>query len=149
MATKLRKAKKVLEEKRIYVIVPMTVTPEFGRLEGKRISMEPGRLMAQCAHVVSRMRGELYLKTKDPAIFNATTTIVLSVRNSRELRKIHTALSARQLTIDGKNGFDTFDFCDTNPSLYGTSRGIQTAVCTSPVRKSFIDEEMGHLELYV
>src|ERR1017187_2967354 len=71
----------VEEEERIYVIVPLTVQIPLEGGGTHTVEMVPGRLMAQCAHVVSRMRAEEHAFYKTRPI----TTIVLSARNTREL----------------------------------------------------------------
>lgn len=139
MTTKRRhRKKKPVEEKRIYVIVPHTVlvTTKVGRaLKPKMLSMEPGRLMAQVAHVVSKLRMSLKETEGNAPI----TTIVLSVRNSRELFKVWDDLVKYTLVEH---------FRDSNPEFYGTKGQVLTAICTVPVTRSEVAEALGHLELY-
>lgn len=137
MATKRvkKRTKHKAEERRIYVIVPHTVQVPGPRGSKEVLTkhMEPGRLMAQCAHVVTRVR----LDIQGPP--EPITTIVLSARNSRELRKLHNELY-RYTPV--------FAFHDSNPDFYGSEFKPMTAIATVPVTKSQIDEVIGHLELY-
>lgn len=137
----MKKQKK--QDKRIYVIVPKTVQPTRGYAS---VSMEPGRLMAQCAHVARMLehdRGEWPKRAK----YEEVTTIVLSVRNSRELSKVFCELN--DLSVDSNNAFEVFNFFDTNPGFYGTGNRVMTAVCTSPVLPEQVSAAIAHLELYV
>lgn len=125
-------------EKRIYVIVPETVqvTQRGGKVVTRR--MESGRLMAQCAHVVTRLR--LYPDINARFENKPVTTIVLSVRNSRELSKVTRGLM---------EVCATFTFDDTNPPFYGTRKGVHTATAIGPLVKTpEIDAVIDHLELY-
>ena len=132
------------DEKRIYVIVPKTIQAPGvletldGRIERVlNVPMPAGRLMAQCAHVVSKMR--CYKNVMTGVEFSPITTIVLSVRNSKELAKTYRELSAL---------VPTYAFCDTNEPVYGTPAEQLTALCTIPVLQSDVDDAIGHLELY-
>ncbi len=134
-------------EERIYVIVPKTVQVAPPDSSTVSIAMEPGRLMAQCAHVVSAMRGN-HCIDGDAAI----TTIVLSVRNTRELKLIREALAQDSLTgtagIEADHRYWIQSFHDSNPPFYGTEEPVLTAICTTPVCKADVDAVIGHLELY-
>jgi peptidyl-tRNA hydrolase len=137
MATKKR-SKKVAPEKRIYVIVPQTVQITKGRAphtETFSVRMEPGRLMAQVGHVVQSMVAH----SPNEDFQSSITKIVLSVRNSRELGKVHDELASL---------VGVWSFEDENPPFYGTGNGVQTVVCTGPVHPSDVDSAIGHLELY-
>lgn len=139
MATKKvgKYKKKKAEELRIYVIVPHTVQVPGpgGPNEWLTKHMEPGRLMAQTAHVVTRVR-----LCVEPQYGGAPiTTIVLSARNSRELAKLFDELE-EYVTM--------FAFQDHNPDFYESHFTPVTAIATVPVTKSQIDEVIGHLELY-
>lgn len=134
----MKKRKQNTEEKKIYVILPLTVQV---RPDGRRprqphsIPMEAGRLMAQGEHVVSLMRMEnIALLGMGPI-----TTINLSVRNSKELSKVGYELVGRTRITE---------FLDKNPEFYGTPHLVPTAICTLPLLKSAIEEAIGHLELY-
>lgn len=103
----------------------------------RSLTLPHGMLMAQAAHVVSKMRVDRKTEFGDCPI----TTIVLGVRNSKELFKIGLELikykSAR-----------IWQFHDTNESLYGGNAEVLTAICTEPIEKSKIEDEIGHLELF-
>jgi len=141
-----------LSEERIYVIVPMTVQVTPPDSSPRSIAMEPGRLMAQCAHVVSKMRAAQTQRGDWDTLHNPITTIVLSVRNSRELKMIREALIQDGLTstagIDAERRYWVESFNDTNPPFYGTDAVVLTAICTTPVCKADVDAVIGHLELY-
>lgn len=131
--------RKKQEEKRIYVIVPETV--QVVQKRGERPvtrRMEAGRLMAQCAHVVTQLRvtvENLHEFRRKPV-----TTIVLSVRNSRELDKVYGELS--QVAT-------TWRFEDDNEPFYGTKKRVLTALAIGPlVKTTQIDDAIGHLDLY-
>jgi hypothetical protein len=136
----------ITEEKRIYVVVPETIQTNVGYPLGgaifkgiQNVQMVPGRLMAQCAHVVSKM---CWLMDDPMKEWEAITTIVLAVRNTRELQKTFHELLLR--TRDG----EVVPFFDTNLEVYGTETPQFTTFCTTPVIKSDVDAALGHLELY-
>jgi peptidyl-tRNA hydrolase len=141
-----------LAEERIYVIVPMTVQVTPPDSSPRSIQMEPGRLMAQCAHIASKMRAEQTQKGDWDTLHNPITTIVLSVRNSRELKMIREALINDSLTgtagIESDRRYNVSSFHDSNPPFYGTEESVLTAICTTPVCKADVDAVIGHLELY-
>jgi len=128
-----------VEDLRIFVIVPETVQVDLeGHLE--TISMPSGRLMAQAAHVVSRMRVTFASTFKGVPI----TTIVYGVRNSRELAKLQRELWAIE---SDKPLLRTVAFYDKDYTFYGTGFDVLTAVCTTPVLREQVDDILGHLEL--
>jgi hypothetical protein len=141
-----------ISEERIYVIVPETVQVTPPDSSPRSIFMGPGRLMVQCAQVVSAMRGCEIINNGDEAILEPITTIVLSVRNSRELKMIREALVQDSLTgtagIEGNCRYRVQSFQDSNPPFYGTEESVLTAICTTPVCKADVDAVIGHLELY-
>ena len=101
-------------EKRIYVVVPKKVI-----VPGKKLRMVCGRLMAQVAHVVSKLKLRLKL---DPD--KEYTTIVLQVKNNEELLRMYVRF------------LDTYSkiyhlpceiFWDTNFDFYGTGTPYATA----------------------
>lgn len=140
-------------EKRFYVIVPKTVQVErkervqFGFNDWRNIlvkdtvPMEAGRLMAQAFHVARKI--DLY-RYKATNKYEEITTIVLSVRNSAELKKVTTELF--NLSLGKQTGVDVF--CDTNPEFYGTLERVHTVSAIGPVTKEEVEEAIGHLELY-
>jgi peptidyl-tRNA hydrolase len=134
---------KKTEEKRIYILVPKWVDT----VRGKRVCMEHGRLMAQCAHVARKMelaqvlpRYDKGCEVHDAVEYEEITTIVLSVRNSRELEFMYKQLYGVPWPV--------YRFEDTNLEFYGTKARILTAVCTAPMPVSLASKLLGHLELY-
>ena len=135
------KKKPAKEEKRIYILVPKTV--DVGR--GEIRCMEAGRLMAQCAHVARKMENaEVQVlednKGYDVSAYQEITTIVLSVRNSRELQFMYDLLYVVPWPV--------FRFEDINPEFYGTKARVLTAICTAPMPVSLANKYLGHLDLY-
>lgn len=132
-------------EKRFYVIVPKTVQIKFtdwaGKQDTQTIPMEHGRLMAQVFHVARKI--ELY-RYNPTLIYEEITTIVLSVRNSAELKKVSNELlnlpTGKQPSLDY--------FLDTNPEFYGTNEKVHTVTAIGPVTKEEVESAIGHLELY-
>ena len=149
----MKKKKLLPEPPRIYVIVPESVlvtTKERKATVTTRIPMEPGRLMAQVAHVARKMENEhLSCTPAEPRLllrnenwhegYREMTTIVLSVRNSRELAKVLKELG-ELVTV--------FTFSDVNPEFYGTKGRVMTAICTVPTTFAQVDPAIGHLDLY-
>lgn len=132
------------EEKRIYVVVAETVQPD----EFTSVDQVPGRLAAQCAHVVSKVR-VLMMASQSRGEYHPLqpiTTIVLSVKDSKELRHI-------QRMLERLNILHAF-FVDTNEDVYGWNHAsnapyrLTTAVATFPVTKFEIDDVLGHLPLW-
>ena len=149
MATKKRAV--VQEDKRIFVLLPekVLVTQGSGRAkeEDVPVYMEPGRLMAQSAHVTSLMRGMEYLHygASGDLLVNPITTIVLSVRCNKELAFLRGVLQEHRRITEK---FRVYDFFDENSHFYGSPERVLTAVCTTPVEKSFVAPIIGHLELW-
>jgi hypothetical protein len=118
-------------EKRIYVVVAATVDGHKGGNFFKVI--QPiGRQVAQCAHVVSKMRWtEAAGCTAKDAPFISITTIILQARDSRELNHVEDLLKKAEVAVTS--------FFDTNPE-YGTGTfdplvSCKTAICTEPIEK--------------
>jgi peptidyl-tRNA hydrolase len=146
------------EEKRIYIVVPQTVQvlgksgfPRSARKVMRNFRMEHGRPMAQCAHVARRLENEQlnekFWDERDPSTrktsaYKEITTIVLSVRNSRELEKVAVEVAL----TGGRNLY--FPFADTNPEFYGTREKVFTAFAIGQIERSKIDPVLGHLPLY-
>lgn len=108
-------------EQRIFVVVPSYIKH---RITDTPIQMECGRLIAQVAHVVSKLK----LRQKlDPDI--GYTTIVLQVPNEEELKEI-----ATELLLD-KRGLPCELFHDTNTDFYGTPNKVLTGVATLLTKK--------------
>jgi peptidyl-tRNA hydrolase len=151
----------VAEEKRIYVVVAETVDAPIGV-----VTQVCGRIAAQCAHVVSKMqvhrvssldlqkvRLQLALeaiatlvelctsiKLKRTHELEPCTTIVLAVKDSRELAHIAALLT--------EFGHQRFEFIDSNPDVYGDGGAIRTAVCTLPVYKAEVELIFGGLHCW-
>jgi len=138
---------------RIYVIVPETVQTPFEHSDASGFSepefntcyMSPGRLMAQSFHAARILQQELsYNLSTD---YRDITTIVLSVRNSKELRKVSNELLRWHDENPDVAAF--VEFCDENLEFYGTVAKVHTATAIGPVADSMVlDEIIGHLELY-
>ncbi len=119
--------KNLIEEKRIYVVVPGTIqVPANGG--GKKTVVQPaGRQIAQACHVVSRLRHEY--PSKDPLnIFKAYTTIILQARDSAELQHVWFLLYKKKL--------DPVGFWDTNPEYGAGSRA--TAMAAFATKKQVV-----------
>jgi hypothetical protein len=140
MATKAKK-KTILEEQRIYIIVPekVVITSKNKKIK-KIIKMEPGRLMAQCCHV-GRELEKIAFPDHDHAPVH--TTIVLSARNTAEMLRLENELYN---DFGITNRFATFH--DANEYLYGKGVKVLTAIAVGPVTKSQADSSIGYLELY-
>ena len=149
-----------MTDKRIYIFVPQTVqveTPldEAFSSEGqyvysssgtakfiRTVKMEPGRLMAQCNHIGRKFE---HYYSCDGSNYEEITTIVLSVRNSKELSKITDAL--RKVMSRTKSAvFVTFE--DENPQFYKTEKRVHTVTAVGPVDSESLAEVIDHLELY-
>lgn len=150
----VKKTQFAAEEPRIYVIVPETVQVLGPKKTIRSITMEPGRLMAQVAHVTGRMRLDRAFRkydqnklgpVRDWIQYEEITTVVLSVRNVRALERVHEDLvdCARMYDLPGPYVFE-----DHNPSVYGIRGRLLTAVCTAPVLRSQIMYAIDYLELY-
>lgn len=133
-----RKRKPKPEEPRFYVIVPEKVTSYTHHT----VAMEPGRLIAQAFHLGRKFEAE-----KNGLPYEEITTIVLGVRNSRELEMVQEKLGDYTAGWNGEP-FTIHEFKDTNKPLYKSQRKVKTIVCTSPVLKDAVDGAIGHLELY-
>lgn len=144
------------EEERIYIIVPQTVDITVDD-QTHRIPMVPGRLMAQCSHVGRKLEHQYITKMDREAfkeglpayagmVYRTVTTIVLSVRNSKELVKVCDEL---YFTIPKQDRSRLFaEFYDVNEPLYCTKGEVRTAVAVGPIKKSLISDAIGHLDLY-
>ena len=154
-----------MADKRFYVIVPKSVqvveeypVSEF-YLDGgrnpasinkviKSIPMCHGRLMAQNVHI-GRKVGHLIERLGFP--YEDTTTIVLSVRNSKELSKVSNEI-ANSLSPVSKDDLVVYEeFHDHNPEFYGTQDKVHTITIVGPVSpegREKLESAIGHLDLY-
>jgi hypothetical protein len=121
--------KNLIEEKRIYVVVPGTIQVPDGK--GKKTVVQPaGRQIAQACHVVSRLRhGQ---PSKDP-IFKAYTTIILQARDSAEMHHVWLLLHKNLLR---KKKPAPVGFWDTNPE-YGAG-SWPTAMAAFATKKEVV-----------
>jgi hypothetical protein len=145
------------EQERIYIIVPETVQNEVSMFDSELAlfpmqpeiktvtrKMEPGRLMAQCAHATRKLQ---HFLDENGGDYRDITTIVLGVRNSKELVKVTNELYTKWRVMENKPILTTFE--DSNPQFYGTDAKVQTAVIIGPVANSqVLDDVIGQLELY-
>jgi len=130
-----RKEESVSEEKRIYVIVAETVDTPNG------VVIQPcGRIAAQCAHVVSKMRME-YARETGNLLFKPFTTIVLAAPSNRELHDLICELTEEQDVAAAS-------FFDRNEEAYGRRFRCMTAICTHPVEKLDLNGVLDHLPLW-
>lgn len=144
-------------EKRIYAVVAETVwSPEKGV-----VPQIAGRMAAQACHAVSRMKMHRLLAqaariakrtklTPDNALRHlaglkqiadeATTTILLSCRDERELAHVKNLLAKKRITVH------TFE--DTNPEVYGDGVEVTTALATRPVTPDEVKGILDYLPLW-
>jgi hypothetical protein len=121
----------VNEEKRIYVVVPVTVTGQKG------VVKQPlGRQAAQAVHVVSKMR--VLREAKDLQTWLPITTIILAARDQKETEHVWTLLKRRNI--------DVTHFADSNPD-YGVMH-LVTAICTEPIYKKGAEGVLDYLPLW-
>lgn len=161
------------DEKIIYCVVAETVQHPLGvedysfvfqgrtmlrtalaRIEETRTIVQvPGRLAAQAAHVVSKMRctqlaheveAALLSKNRKRVIgvspFQPITTIILGARDSFELQHVYGLLR-------DVGGILTYKFNDTNPAVYGEGE-VTTAIATVPVYKAEVVGILDYLPLW-
>lgn len=149
------------EAERIYVIVADTVQPD----QFTTVKQVSGRIAAQVAHVVSRVRVAMTIDLVDGLFesnkkkaqdalygpdflddaFKPITTIVLSVRNSKELDHIASMLNLV--------GVSSETFFDTNGEVYGwdeenNETRVLTAVATHPVTPDDVKDVLSYLPLW-
>ena len=165
-----------MNEERIYVIVPETVQVElkpltdFERvmamgdptndpmvvvnpqnLTGTRsIRMETGRLMAQCVHIGRKLENKI--EQCGPNQYRVLTTIVLGVRNTKELRKVTTEINECLERIDPemKHNYHCVEFHDSNPAFYDTYETVHTVTAVGPIdeeTREKLENAIGYLEL--
>lgn len=124
------------EEKIIYVVVAGTVDTPNG------VIVQPcGRIAAQCAHVVSKMRMVLARATGH-LVYQPITTIVLSAPSNHSLHDLYCILK------EGWEGIPVETFFDTNLEVYGSALGFMTAICTHPVTVAEIGDQFQQLLLW-
>lgn len=142
------------------VIGPGLTFKQLQRTEDTRLIQQiPGRMAAQAAHAVSKVRHMMLrtevlrservaAKTKskerwfrsDMLFFHGITTIVLSCRDSFELHHI-----LKLLRYKTSVEFETFK--DTNPEVYGVGN-VMTALATHPVEPGAVVGILDYLPLW-
>ena len=137
------------EEKRIYVIVAETVQTNLRGVlsvdkprrcvlvstpDTKTVVQPKGRIAAQVAHVVSKMR----LRNAEKLGYEPYTTIILSAPDSYNLQFRTFLLALKK--IDAYRFYDTNDEYGTNPVL--------TAICTKPIRRAEAGYALDYLQLW-
>jgi len=150
-------------EKRIYCVVAQTVqtfTTEVATkshlalrsTESTRTVVQPaGRLIAQAAHVISKVRIEMLVNTliierkpKNllPAYsFEPITTIILSARDSYELYHVLNLLNKARLSVHS--------FYDFNQPDYGSPTcEVMTSIATEPVDPAEVLGILDYLPLW-
>jgi hypothetical protein len=140
-----------MEDKRIYVFVPKTVqvitaAPSILEESVKNISMVHGRLIAQGVHI-GRILGHYMESLHLP--YEDITTIVLSVRNSKELTKV--TREVENIFLNYEHNINIKKFFDKNVKLYETEESVHSITLVGPVmqaERNIMDYAMGHLELY-
>lgn len=141
-----------MTDERIYVIVPETVQVEirptgwrkfFYSSRNKSVDMVSGRLIAQGVHV-GRILGHWFAKHNIP--YRDITAIVLSVRNTKELRKVSDEALAIVHHMPHTVAYE--EFHDTNEAFYGTTDSPHTITVFGPVDRETMEDVIGHLELY-
>jgi hypothetical protein len=146
--------RRFMNDERIYVIVPQTVqvmhhypsilgeTP----YEVESMPMVHGRLIAQGVHV-GRMLG--YWMNLHNVDYKEITTIVLAVRNSKELAKVSREIQAVVNSLPFTVPYE--EFHDTNSEFYGTEEKVHTITAVGPLSpevREMLENALGHLELY-
>jgi hypothetical protein len=144
----MAKNKQSEPEQRIYIIVPekITIRNKTKKLPALEYLMEHGRAIAQAVHVARKLESQFAMGN---SIYNyeVLTTIVLSVRNSKELALISNALYTHD--EDSTNYDNKYaEFSDTNPNVYGTDQSYLTAIAFGPTTAEEMEPILGHLELW-
>lgn len=134
------------------------MVPKFTE-DSRIIRQVPGRMAAQAAHAVSKVRHfmlrsevlraervaakskskERWFKS-DMLFFHPITTIILSCRDSFELHHVHQLLR-KYVAAE----FETF--ADTNPEVYGEGK-VMTALATHPVEPGQVSGILDYLPLW-
>jgi hypothetical protein len=105
-----------------------------------------GRLIAQGVHI-GRMLG--YWLAAHEIDYKEITTIVLAVRNSKELAKVSKEIQAVVNSLPFTVPYE--EFYDTNLEFYGTENRVHTISAVGPITpevREFLENSLGHLELY-
>lgn len=161
-------------EKRIYCVVANTVQTPLSELvvdrpstktkhtklqytdETRTVVQPAGRLIAQAAHVVSKMRMAVLADTlyktakagkKNPLTWEETTaftpitTIVLAARDSFELNHVLDLLTHANVSVHTFHDFNQPDYGDV-------TREVMTAIATEPVEPGQVVGILDYLPLW-
>jgi peptidyl-tRNA hydrolase len=143
-----------LDKSRIYVILAAKVR----KADASFHHMEPGRMMAQVAHVVSRLKMQNIFDAAEVekgdtpnyeevwqwvnAYLKAgVTTINLLARDEKELSHVSSLADAAGLTWA--------EFRDDNDDVYGKGACPKTAIAIGPTTKEEISGICDYLPLYI
>lgn len=152
---------KNMAEKRFYILVPETVqitstVTHYDLLTGdsmdeehtKSVKMVAGRLIAQAFHIGRKIENSRVNFQSISLEYEEITAIDLSVRNSKELRKVSDEIFS--LVRSNPNILRMYEeFADTNFDIYGTTEKVHTATVVGPISREELESAIGHLELYV
>lgn len=142
--------KKAAAPPRIYIIVPETVDVPVGR-GVNRVKMD-SRWAAQAVHAAIEMVNHERDRGTKTHGWGNLPTIVLAVRNSRELEKVWNELHAHRDKTTSKQAvffpYGMHKFEDVQPDFWGTKGKVWTAICLTPVDKALVEPVIGHLEKY-
>jgi hypothetical protein len=178
LVTVTRDIPSIYDGKRIYCVVADTVqthldtTGKVGRAnmwppkqtirrteETRSVQQPAGRLIAQAAHVVSKVRHNMlkaeYVRAQQIAYknesnqvwmlgqklhFQPVTTIILSARDSMELYHVKNLLKNAQIPYQS--------FYDDNDFAYGEGEKVLTAIATEPVDPVDVQGILDYLHLW-
>lgn len=135
---------------RIYVVVAEKLVYEVGN-EARSYKMEPGRIAAQVAHAVSKLKlhyvlehaggvGENLHDLATDVASMGITTIVLGARDNKEVAHVADLAVQKQLLHAV--------FEDDNQAVYGTPERILTAIAIGPHIKEALTGVTDYLPLY-
>jgi len=178
LVTVTRDIPSIYDGKRIYCVVADTVQTHLDttglagrnnqwppkrdcrRTEDTRTVQQPaGRLIAQAAHVVSKVRHNMlkneFVRAQKLAyknesnevwmrfqklFFQPVTTIILSARDSFELYHVKNLLKDANIPVQS--------FYDDNDEAYGEDQKVMTAVATEPVDSVDVQGILDYLHLW-
>lgn len=136
-------------EKRIYVVVAETVQADSGHSDFYNdVVVQPaGRIAAQVGHVVSKMR-TLRLVGFDE-YWKPITTIILSVKNSKEMDHIQHVLGLGSVAYESfLDENDEYGWKYNAHGIASTEASVVTALCTHPIEPSEREGLLDHLPLW-
>jgi hypothetical protein len=126
------------DDKRIYVVVAHTVNG----LEGSVVEQPLGRQIAQACHAVSLSRHEFIHHTRGrrSETFPNITTIILTARDTEEVRHLHKLLTAENIPFVA--------YQDENDEAYGVNHRPTTALATWPIESVDVRGILDYLPLW-